>query len=85
VEREPNGEPSVNDFLTIDRPPIVDAFGTRFDNLPDAVTGRPDYKLLISSGALVRGVSVIGQLTTDGSIELIHIKLDFDTPWDEWE
>jgi len=33
----------------------------------------------------VRGVSVIGQLTTDGSIELIHIKLDFDTPWDEWE
>lgn len=45
MEREPNGEPSVNVFLTIDRLPIVDAFGTRFDNLPDAVTGRPDYKL----------------------------------------
>ncbi len=29
--------------------------------------------------------SVIGQLTSDESIELLHIKLDLDTPWDEWD
>lgn len=85
TERGPNGEPSVNDFLTIDLLPIVDAFATRFDDLPEAVPGRSDYRLLIAAGALVRGVSVIGQLTSDESIELLHIKLDLDTPWDEWD
>ncbi len=85
AERGPNGEPSVNDFLTIDLLPIVDAFATRFDDLPEAVPGRSDYRLLIAAGALVRGVSVIGQLTSDESIELLHIKLDLDTPWDEWD
>lgn len=85
AERGPEGEPSVNDFLTIDLLPIVDVFATRFDDLPEAVPGRPGYRWLISAGTLVRGVSVIGQLTSDGSIELIHIRLDLDTPWDEWE
>jgi hypothetical protein len=85
AERGPNGEPSVNDFLTIDLLPIVDSFATRFDQLPDAVPGRPDYKLLISAGSLVRGVATVGQLTSDGSIELVQITLDLDTPWDEWE
>ena len=85
AERGPNGEPSVNDFLTIDLLPIVDAFALRFDDLSEAVPGRPDYRLLITAGALVRGVSVIGQLTSDDSIELVYIKLDLDTPWDEWE
>lgn len=85
VERGPNGEPSVNDFLTIDLLPIVDAFATRFDDLPEAVPGRPDFRILIAAGVLVRAVSVIGQLTSDESIELLHIKLDLDTPWGEWE
>lgn len=85
AERGPNGEPSVNDFLTIDLLPIVDAFATRFDDLPEAVPGRPDYRLLIAAGVLVRGVSVIGQLASDESIELLHIRLDLDTPWDGWE
>ncbi len=64
---------------------LVDAFATRFDDLPEAVPGRSDYRWLIAAGALVRGVSVIGQLTSDESIELLHIKLDLDTPWDEWD
>jgi hypothetical protein len=85
IERGPNGEPSVNDFLTIDLLPIVDAFATRFDELPEAVRGRPDYRLLISAGVLVRGVAVIGQITADGSIELLYIRLDLDTEWDEDE
>lgn len=82
VERGPAGEPSVNDFLTIDLLPIVDAFALRFDELPEAVPGRPDYRLLITAGVLIRGVAVIGQLTTDGTVELLHIRLDFDTEWD---
>jgi hypothetical protein len=83
IERGPGGEPSVNDFLTIDLLPIVDAFATRFDELPEAVRGRPDYRLLISAGVPVRGVAVIGPITSDGSIELLHIRLDFDTQPDE--
>jgi hypothetical protein len=85
AERGPSGEPSVNDFLTIELLPIVDAFATRFDHLPEVIPGRSDYRLLIAAGVLVRGVSVIGQLTSDASIELLHIKLDLDTRWDEWE
>lgn len=83
--RRPSGEPSVNDFLTIELLPLVDAFADRFDDLPEAIPGRSDYRLLIAAGVLVRGVSVIGQLTSDASIELLHIKLDLDTPWDEWQ
>lgn len=82
AERGPNGEPSVNDFLTIDLLPIVDAFAKRFDDLPEAIPGRPDYRLLINAGALVRGASVIGQLVSDDSIELVYIKLDLVTPWE---
>ena len=82
AERGARGEPSVNDFLTIDLLPIVDAFATRFDELPEAVPGRPDYRLLIAAGVLVRGLAVIGQLTSDGSIELLHVRLDFETEWE---
>ena len=82
AERGPNGEPSVNDFLTIDLLPIVDAFATRFDSLAEAIPGRSDYRLLIGAGALVRGFAVIGQLVPDGSIELLHIRLDLDTEWE---
>lgn len=75
----------MNDFLTIDLLPIVDVFATRFDALPDAVPGRPDYKMLITAGTLVRGAAVIGQLRPDGSVELLHIRLDLDPSGDESE
>ena len=81
AERGPNGEPSVNDFLTIDLLPIVDAFAERFHELPEAVPGQPDFRLLVTAGALVRGVAVIGELTPDGTIELVNIQLDLETEW----
>ncbi len=81
AERGPNGEPSVNDFLTIDLLPIVDVFATGFDGLPEALPGRSDYRLLVSTGVLVRGVAVIGQLCSDAAVELVYIKLDLDTSW----
>lgn len=83
--RGPNGEPSANDFLTIDLLPIIDMFSTRFDDLPEAVPGRPDYRMLIAAGIMLRGVSVIGQLIDDDSIELLAIRLDLESPWEDWE
>ena len=80
-ERGGDGAPSVNDFLTIDLLPIVDVFASRFDHLPEAVRGRSDYRLLITSGALVHGVAVIGQRTIDGTIELVYIRLDLEPYW----
>ncbi len=59
-ERGPHGEPSANDFLTIDLLPIVDAFATRFRDLPEGIPGRTDYRLLISAGVLVPTVAVVG-------------------------
>lgn len=47
-ERGEDGTPSANDFLTIDLLPIVDAFATRFDELPELIPGRPDYRILRS-------------------------------------
>ncbi len=79
TERGPHGEPSANDFLTIDLLPIVDAFATGFDDLPEVIQGRPDYRILISNGVLVRAVAVIGQLVSDGSVELINIRVDTAT------
>jgi hypothetical protein len=32
---------------------------------------------------LVRGVAVVGQSISDGSIELLHIRLALDSEWDE--
>lgn len=83
ARRGPNGEPSAHDFLTIELLPIVDAFASRFEELPEAVAGRTDLRMLISAGVLVRGVAVIGQMSLDRTIELLHIRLDLDTPWDD--
>ena len=60
-ERGEDGTPSANDFLTIDLLPIVDAFATRFDELPELIPGRPDYRILISAGVLVHAIAVAGQ------------------------
>jgi hypothetical protein len=78
-ERGPDGEPSANEFLTIELVQIVDTFASRFTELPEAIAGRSDYRLLISSGVLVPAVAVIGQLVSDGTVELISIRLDTGT------
>lgn len=75
-ERGPNGEPSVNDFLSIELFSIADAFADRFDDLPDFIEGRHDVRLLVAAGTLVPVVAVIGRSDADGSIELIWIRFD---------
>lgn len=81
-ERGPNGEPSTIDFQSVELIAIVDEFATRFDSLLRPVAGRDDYRLLIKSGVLVLGISVVGQLMPDGAVELLRLELDLRTGWE---
>jgi len=59
---------------------VVDRFAVQFDDLPDLISGRSDYRVLLTSGVLVRALNVVGQLASDGAIELVSIV--FDLGWD---
>jgi hypothetical protein len=80
-ERGPNGEPSAMDFLRLDLMAIVDVIAERFDQLPEAIPGHPEYRILITAGRLVPRVAVMGMLSPDGAIELIQLDLDLDSDW----
>ena len=60
---------------------IVERFATGFDELPRLIEGRDDYRVLIGAGTLVSGFAVIGQLATDGSVELVQLDIDTDNGW----
>jgi hypothetical protein len=79
-ERGPNGEPSRTDFQTVELLRIIDLFAERFDDLPELIPGRSDYRVLLTTGVLVRALNVVGQLAPDGAVELVA--LDLDTDWD---
>jgi hypothetical protein len=81
AERGPNGEPSTNDFQAFELLEIVERFATGFWRLPELIPGRPDYRLLISTGQLVRAFSAVGQLASDGAVELITLNIDTGTDW----
>ena len=80
AERGPNGEPSAGDFQTIELLRVVDRFAERFDDLPELIPGRSDYRVLLTSGVLARSLNVVGQLAPDEAVELISI--DVDLTWD---
>ena len=52
----------------------------QFDDLPDLIPGRSDYRVLLTSGLVVRALNVVGQLASDGAIELVSIVIDLG--WD---
>lgn len=79
--RDSAGAPSSTDFLLHDLPPIAEAFAVEFYDLPKPVPGRPDYRMVITAGSLVAGVSVVGQLLPDGSILLLGVELDLTGNW----
>jgi hypothetical protein len=79
-ERGPNAEPSTADFQAIELLRIVDRFAEQFDDLPELIPGRGDYRVLLTSGVLVRSLNVVGQLAPDGAVELVSIDIDLD--WD---
>lgn len=47
-----------------------------FDELPELIPGRPDYRILISGGVLVHVIAVAGQLVPDGTIEILKVRID---------
>ena len=75
-ERGPGGEPSATGFVVVDLPRIVDEFATRFDGLPEAVSGVGAVRMLIGVGALVRAYVVHGIETSAGVVELVGVELD---------
>ena len=79
--RGPNGEPSANDFQVFELLRVVDRFATGFDELPELIPGRTDYRILIASGVLVAHFAVIGQLAADGAVELVQLDVDLDANW----
>lgn len=81
-DRGPNGEPSRTDFQALELLDIVERFATGFDELPTLIEGRTDYRVLMSSGPLVRIYSVIGQLRPDGAVELLALDVDLGTGWE---
>lgn len=75
-ERGPNGEPSTADFQAFELLEIIETIATRFDDLPELIRGRGDYRVLIAAGSLVRAYTVTAQLASDGAVELISLELD---------
>ena len=81
-ERGPNGEPSTADFQTLDLLRIVDRFATEFDTLPELIVGRPDYRVLVTTGYVIAGYAVVAQLAGDGAVELVQLDLDSRLGWE---
>lgn len=80
-ERGPNGEPSTVDFQASELLRIVERFATGYDELPELIDGRPEYRILVATGVLVPRLSVIGQLASDGAVELIQLDIDLEAGW----
>ena len=81
AERGPDGQPSTNDFQVFELIRIVDRIALDFDDLPRLITERDDYRVLVMSGTLVPGFSVIGQLASDGAVELVQLDIDTELNW----
>ncbi|MDE0237534.1 MAG: hypothetical protein OXN95_09960 [bacterium] len=81
TQRGSAGQPSVIDFQSLELLRIVEHFAVLFDELPELLPGRADYRLLIAAGMLVPRFSVIGQLAADGAVELVQLEIDIDAPW----
>ena len=81
AERGPDGQPSTNDFQVFDLFRIVETFATQFDELPELIRGRADYRIVIGVGVVVARFAVIGQLAPDGAVELLQLDIDSGSSW----
>gem|GEM_PF-1452986 len=77
----PSGEASSRDFQTFELLRIVERFATGFDDLPELIAGRSEYRVLVAEGTLVYGFAVVGQLASDGAVELVQLDVDRQSPW----
>jgi hypothetical protein len=67
----------VQDFQALELLRIIELFATSFDSLPELISGRSDYRLLIATGMLIPAYTVVGQLAPDGAEELVRLELVF--------
>lgn len=67
--------PSRADFEALDLLRAIDEFADRYDDLPPLIPGRPEYRILISTGRLVYAYTIVAQLARDGTVELVEIDL----------
>jgi hypothetical protein len=58
-ERGPAGEPSTADFQAYQRLPIVEEIASGWDDLPELIPGRPEYRVLIKTRYLIPMISVV--------------------------
>ncbi len=49
--------------------------------MPRLIAERDDYRILVMSGTLLAGFSVIGQLAADGAIEFVQLDRDTELDW----
>jgi hypothetical protein len=83
-ERGPKDAPTAAEFAASDLLDIVEAFAVLWDELPLRISGRPEYRDLITAGRLVYAARVRGQLSPiDGAIELTDIVIDLHGPYPE--
>ena len=80
-ERGFDGEPSAMDFQVHELLRIVDRFAEDFDQLPELIPDRSDYRILYAVGLLVPRFFVIGQLAPDGEVELVRLSIDLEASW----
>jgi hypothetical protein len=79
-ERGPNGEPSSADFLAYEMLKIVEEFAVGWEDLPELIPGRPEYRVYVRPGRLVPMISVVGQLASDGAVQLTEVWVDLQPP-----
>ena len=80
AERGPGNSPSVADYKTIEHSQIVNVFAERFDQLPQFIVGRPDYREHNYFGQIVYLIVVRAQLRRDGTVELLEAIIDTEWP-----
>jgi len=79
-ERGAHGEPSSEDFETLELPEILHRFATGWESLPERFPGNPRYRVYITTGILVFAYAVTGQLQPDGSVILLGLRLEIEPP-----
>lgn len=79
MERGPHGEPSRLDFELYELPRLFRDIATGWQSYFEPIPGRPDYRVFISVGVLVRALSVDLQLAQDGAIEMTSLSIEMRT------
>ena len=59
----------------------METFATQFDELPELIPGRADYRIVIGMGVVVARFAVIGQVAPDGAVDLVQLDIDNGSSW----